>query len=125
VQAIGLNALASGADNPLKAMQGINITPILNPRRSAATSEFDIFRTDGNVRPFIHQVEVPLTTSMVGAGSEHRVRGRRPQVRRQGRRGRRLRILAARRRRAAKRSIPKRIASERLRGARPTLFRSG
>lgn len=70
VQAIGLNALASGADNPLKAMQGINITPVLNPRRSAATAEFDIFRTDGNVRPFLHQTEVPLTTSMVGAGSE-------------------------------------------------------
>lgn len=70
VQAIGLNALASAADNPLKAMQGINIKPILNPRRSAATSEFDIFRTDGNVRPFIHQVEVPLQTQMVGAGSE-------------------------------------------------------
>jgi phage major head subunit gpT-like protein len=70
VQAIGLNALASGADNPLKAMSGISITPILNPRRSAATSEFNIFRTDGNVKPFVHQVEVPLTTSMVGAGSE-------------------------------------------------------
>lgn len=70
VQAIGLNSLASGADNPLKAMSGINITPILNPRRSAATAEFNIFRTDGNVRPFIHQVEVPLMTQMVGAGSE-------------------------------------------------------
>lgn len=69
VQAIGLNSLASGADNPLRAMSGINITPIFNPRRSAATAEFDIFRTDGNVKPFIHQVEVPLTTSMVGAGS--------------------------------------------------------
>ena len=70
VQAIGLNALASGADNPLKAMNGLSIIPIFNPRRSAATSEFDIFRTDGNVKPFIHQVEVPLTTQMVGAGSE-------------------------------------------------------
>lgn len=70
VQAINLNALASGADNPLKAMSGISVTPILNPRRAAATSEFDIFRTDGNVRPFIHQVEVPLITQMVGSGSE-------------------------------------------------------
>lgn len=70
VQAIGLNSLASGADNPLRAMQGINIVPVLNPRRSAATSEFNIFRTDGNVRPFIHQVEVPLMTQMIGAGSE-------------------------------------------------------
>jgi phage major head subunit gpT-like protein len=70
VQAINLNALASGADNPLKAMQGINIVPIYNPRRSAATAEFNIFRTDGNVKPFIHQVEVPLMTQMVGAGSE-------------------------------------------------------
>jgi phage major head subunit gpT-like protein len=70
VQAIGLNSLASGADNPLKAMQGINITPVLNPRRSAATSEFNIFRTDGNVRPFIHQVEVPLQTQIIGTGSE-------------------------------------------------------
>jgi phage major head subunit gpT-like protein len=70
VQAIGLNALASGADNPLRALKGLNFTPILNPRRSAATAEFDIFCTDGNVKPFVHQVEVPLTTSMVGAGSE-------------------------------------------------------
>jgi phage major head subunit gpT-like protein len=70
VQAIGLNSFASGADNPLRALPGINITPIFNPRRSAATTEFNIFRTDGNVKPFIHQVEVPLMTSMVGAGSE-------------------------------------------------------
>jgi phage major head subunit gpT-like protein len=70
VQAIGLNSLASGADNPLRALQGLNIEPIFNPRRSAATSEFDIFRTDGNVKPFVHQVEVPLLTQMVGAGSE-------------------------------------------------------
>lgn len=69
VQAINLNSLASGADNPLKAMQGLNVVPIFNPRRAAATSEFNIFRTDGNVKPFIHQVEVPLTTSMLGAGS--------------------------------------------------------
>jgi phage major head subunit gpT-like protein len=73
VQAIGLNSLASGADNPLVGMKsqlGISITPIFNPRRSAATSEFDIFRSDGNVKPFIHSVEVPLTTEVIGAGSE-------------------------------------------------------
>ncbi len=70
VQAIGLNSFASGADNPLKAMPGIKLTPIFNPRRSAATAEFDIFRMDGNVKSFIHQTEVPLTTTMVGAGSE-------------------------------------------------------
>lgn len=69
IQAIQLNSLASGADNPLKAM-GVNITPIFNPRRSAATAEFNVFRTDGNVRPFIHQVEVDLTISTIGAGSE-------------------------------------------------------
>ncbi len=69
VQAIYLNRLASGADNPLSAMSGINIMPILNPRRSAATAEFDIFRTDGNVKPFVHQTEVPLMTQILGAGS--------------------------------------------------------
>ena len=46
------------------------ITPIFNPRRSAATAEFDIFCTDGNVKPFIHSTEVPLQTQMIGAGSE-------------------------------------------------------
>lgn len=70
VQAINLTSLASGADNPLRAMGGLTITPIFNPRRSAATAEFDIFRLDGNVKPFIHSVEVPLTTQMIGAGSE-------------------------------------------------------
>lgn len=70
VQAIGLNSLASGADNPLKAMAGLTITPIFNPRRSAATSEFDIFRTDGTTRPFIHSTEVPLQTQTIGVGSE-------------------------------------------------------
>ena len=69
VQAIGLNALASGADNPLRALNGINILPVLNPRRSAATSEFDIFRLDGPT-PFIHQIELDLQTTIIGAGSE-------------------------------------------------------
>lgn len=73
VQAIGLNSLASGADNPLMGMKsqlGISITPVFNPRRSAATAEFNIFRTDGAVKPFVHQVEVPLQTQLIGAGSE-------------------------------------------------------
>lgn len=69
-QAIGLNALASGADNPLRALSGVTITPIFNPRLSALTSQIEFFRADGDVRPFIHQVEVPLTTQLIGAGSE-------------------------------------------------------
>ena len=69
-QAIGLNALASGADNPLRALSGVTITPIFNPRLSALTSQIEFFRADGDVRPFIHQIEVPLTTQMIGAGSE-------------------------------------------------------
>jgi len=72
VQAIGLNNLASGANNPLMALtsSGINITPLFNPRRSAATGEFNIFKLDGATRPFIHSVEVPLQTQIIGAGSE-------------------------------------------------------
>ncbi len=70
VQAIGLNSLASGADNPLRALTGINITPLFNPRRSAATAEFDIFCTDGTAKPFIWSTEVPLQTQIIGAGSE-------------------------------------------------------
>lgn len=69
-QAIGLNALASGADNPLRALNGVTITPIFNPRLSALTSQIEFFRVDGDVRPFIHQVEVPLMTQLIGAGSE-------------------------------------------------------
>jgi phage major head subunit gpT-like protein len=70
VQAINLNSLASGADNPLRGLTGINIIPLFNPRRSAATSEFNMFRIDGNVKPFIHSVEVPLQTQVIGSGSE-------------------------------------------------------
>lgn len=69
VQAINLNNLVGGATNPLQGLSGLQIIPVLNPRRSAATSEFDIFRLDGP-SPFIHQVEVDLQTQMVGSGSQ-------------------------------------------------------
>lgn len=70
VQAINLNSLSSGADNPLRGLTGINVIPVLNPRRSAATAEFNMFRLDAETKPFIHQVEVDLETTMIGAGSE-------------------------------------------------------
>lgn len=70
VQAINLNSLSSGADNPLRGLTGINVIPVLNPRRSAATAEFDMFRLDADTKPFIHQVEVDLETTIIGAGSE-------------------------------------------------------
>lgn len=78
VQAVGLSRLASGADNPLdglKAQRQINITPKLNPRMSAMTAAIQIYRTDGS-KPFLWQVEVPLTTRFIGGGSELEVRHR-------------------------------------------------
>ena len=72
VQAINVNMLANGSNNPLQGLtsqKNITITPVLNTRRSAATAEFDMFRVDGP-KAFIHQTEVPLQTQSITVGSE-------------------------------------------------------
>lgn len=76
IQAARLNALASGADNPLVGLRqtGVNVTPIMNPRLSANTDAIQIFRTDSTgYKPFIFQIDEPLTTQLLGAGSDYEV----------------------------------------------------
>jgi phage major head subunit gpT-like protein len=66
--------LAAGgamSDNPLSNTD-FDIKVIANPRlASAASAVFFIFRTDGNVKPFILQEELAPEFQMVGEGSEH------------------------------------------------------
>jgi phage major head subunit gpT-like protein len=61
--------IATGVDNVLKAT-GFNIVPVANVRLSTWTSSFAVFRTDGNVKPFIKQEEVPIQVSAIAEGSE-------------------------------------------------------
>ena len=69
-QAIRLNSLVAGADNPLQGLGNLTINPIYNPRLTSATDKVFIFRTDGGLKPFINQVEVELERQLLGAGSE-------------------------------------------------------
>jgi phage major head subunit gpT-like protein len=67
-------ARASGAvtDNPLQGST-FKVTQRTNARLTDALGwddEFVIFRTDGDVKPFILQEELPPTMSSIGAGSE-------------------------------------------------------
>lgn len=73
-QAIALGRLASGADNPTVALatQGISFALTLEPRITnwATNTQFGLSILDGASKPFIDQIELPLQTSLLGAGSE-------------------------------------------------------
>lgn len=63
---------ASGAvkqNTLLKA--GFSLDAVANPRLSAWTTDFCVFRTDGRAAPFIMQEELPAQFQILGAGSEH------------------------------------------------------
>lgn len=65
-------ALADRADNsvnPLKASEPFNVTWLANPRLTW-TTKFAVFRTDGDVRPFIFQEELPVQVHALAEGSE-------------------------------------------------------
>lgn len=71
--AIALNAVTAGtlgsnATNPLP-QAGFNVSVAANARLTW-TEQIATFRTDGSVKPFIVQEEVPLTVSAVAEGSE-------------------------------------------------------
>jgi len=63
VSALGLSNLSSGASNRASGFiqtQGLAVNAVLNPRLSAKTTKVYIFRTDGDLKPFILQDEVGL-----------------------------------------------------------------
>jgi len=68
LSAVTARALGSNATNILPD-SGFSISVAANPRLSW-TAQIAVFRTDGTVRPFIVQEEVPLTISAIAEGSE-------------------------------------------------------
>jgi hypothetical protein len=74
LQATQTANLVSGATNPLLGYKlgdsSINIAVKFDPRLSANTTKIQVHRTDGFIKPFIHQLEVPLETSLLGPGSD-------------------------------------------------------
>lgn len=62
--------LASGEMNALVNGKGFDISAQFSARLTSLTDRFDVYRTDGSVKPFIRQEEVPLTPSMIAEGSE-------------------------------------------------------
>jgi len=59
-----------GDSNVVNSMKNMKITVASNTRLKSWTKSFSVFRTDGNVKPFIRQEEVPLEVSRLAEGSE-------------------------------------------------------
>ena len=67
--ALRLPMIDSGESNLLTNMPELRIRPVTNPRLTW-TDKVAVFRTDGNVKPFIRQEEEPLDLNAVAEGSE-------------------------------------------------------
>lgn len=76
IAAVGAPNLAQGATNILTTADGFSFRVQVNPRLTW-TDKLSLFRTDGNIKPFIRQEEVPVEVSAIAEGSElefeHRV----------------------------------------------------
>ena len=62
--------LAHGQTNILQSMSGISLSLAANPRLTW-TDKIAVFRTDGAVKPFIRQEEVPVEVGAKAEGSEY------------------------------------------------------
>lgn len=60
----------SGESNTITNVDEFRITVRSNPRLSAWTDKFAVFRTDGNMKPFIRQQETDVMLKAVAEGSE-------------------------------------------------------
>lgn len=67
--AVALPLVDSGEANIIPALSGLTIRVVVNPRLTW-TDKFAVYRTDGDVKPFILQEEVPLSVSAIAEGSE-------------------------------------------------------
>jgi len=78
VMANVVTGAAGSYDNPITTArsQGFNISVAVNPRLSW-TSNFVVFRTDGQTKPFIRQEEEPLSISALAEGSEEEFKNNR------------------------------------------------
>lgn len=69
IAAVGVPAMANGSTNIITSADGFGFNVQVNPRLTW-TDRFAVFRTDGNVKPFIRQEEVPVEVSAIAEGSE-------------------------------------------------------
>jgi len=69
--AVNQKTLASGVDNPLAEQRDFTVLHRTNPRLSALTTQFIVFRTDAPTKGLIKQVEEDIKTDVIGQGSEH------------------------------------------------------
>ena len=72
VPAISNATISSGDTNTIMSLKadGFNISLTANPLLDY-TEEFDVYRTDAPLKPFIRQSEIPLEIDVLGPGSEH------------------------------------------------------
>lgn len=73
LQAVGLQNLASGATNPVQALngQGLSIAVTYEPRLSAKTTKVYGFAMGGNINPFILQDEDPISIGEEDPGMKY------------------------------------------------------
>lgn len=78
VHAITAENLSSGQTNKMKGFfeQGYRID-VVPEARSATTTTMRLFRTDGELRPFILQEEFALQTTLIGSGSQEEFKNNR------------------------------------------------
>lgn len=82
VSAVALPNLAQGVSNIIPGLTqsaGLRFDVVPNPRLDSSwglsgspeQGEFAVFRTDGNIKPFILQTEQDVAMDVIGEGSEH------------------------------------------------------
>jgi len=69
IGAVRNNMLTTNTPNRI-ATTGFQLSVVANARLSSWTDKFAVFRTDGNVKPFIRQEEVPIQVDAIAEGSE-------------------------------------------------------
>ena len=69
IEAVTLPTVATGGANIIPNLAGFNISVLPNARLTW-TTKMATFRTDGRVKPFILQEEMPLSMKAVAEGSE-------------------------------------------------------
>lgn len=69
IEAVNLPTVATGGANVIPNLPGFNIRIVPNVRLTW-TTKFATFRTDGRVKPFILQEEMPMSMKAVAEGSE-------------------------------------------------------
>lgn len=69
VAAIKNPVLTSGKTNTIVSLPEFSVRPVANPRLTW-TTKLAVYRTDGNVKPFIRQEEVPVEIAAIAEGSE-------------------------------------------------------